>query len=243
MPAETYDLGSAPPTQGILLDITSPIAKLSVTVGRLDPTDFKLTDSSDESNTFSFYITHTPTGSYFNARWAPNIHSYAYNRRLGTDPVEPVHSVDEWDVLLNLIPQWTKDVADWAEIPDLWEIRDGWRAFIDSGNEDTSNAPFTAEEQEAISGQLASIKESIKKTYDLTAGQEKKLDNRFDEFEKASRRLGRKDWILLFMGGIFSLILADAITPGIAEHILITAGHGLEHLFSGAPRSLPGGAQ
>jgi hypothetical protein len=45
------------------------------------------------------------------------------------------------------------------------------------------------------------------------------------------------------MGGVFSLILTDAISPGIAEHILTMAVHGLDLLISSGPRSLPGRAQ
>jgi hypothetical protein len=47
--------------------------------------------------------------------------------------------------------------------------------------------------------------------------------------------MGRKDWGLLFGGAVFSLILADVITPGMAGHILIMIEHGIGHLFSGPP--------
>jgi hypothetical protein len=92
----------------------------------------------------------------------------------------------------------------------------------------------------AITGQLAAIKEQIKKTYDLTAEQESKIDARFEEAEKASERLGRKDWILLFGGAVFSLILADIITPDIAQHVLMLTVHGLGHLFLGGPPPVRG---
>src|SRR5437660_729960 len=57
---------------------------------------------------------------------------------------------------------------------------------------------------------------------------------------EAASRLGRKDWILLFMGGIFSLTLADVITPDIAHHILMMTLHGLEHLFLGGRPNIRG---
>jgi hypothetical protein len=42
------------------------------------------------------------------------------------------------------------------------------------------------------------------------------------------------------MGGVFSLILTDAITPDIAHHILMMALHGLEHLFLGGKPNIRG---
>ena len=135
---------------------------------------------------------------------------------------------------------WARDVVAWADVPDLWEIRHSWQSLSDAEYDGTANTPFAPEERAAISGQLAAIRKQIKKSYDLTAEQEAKIDARFEEAEKASERLGRKDWILLFGGSVFSLILADAITPDIAQHILMLTVHGLEHLYVGAPRTLPG---
>lgn len=145
-----------------------------------------------------------------------------------------------WPQLLVHTRVWATAVVAWAEIPDLWEIRHNWTSLSDAEYAGTPNTPFTPEERADISGQLAVIREQIKKTYDLTAEQEAKIDARFEEAEKASERLGRKDWILLFGGAVFSLILTDVITPDIAQHILMLAVHGLEHLFLGGPQPVRG---
>jgi len=137
-----------------------------------------------------------------------------------------------------MIQSWANQVAEWQETPDLWELRHNWKFLGEQQYEDSTNATFSPEEQDAISVQLAAIKESVKKTYALTAEQEAKIDAQFEEAKQAARRLGRKDWILLFAGGIFSLILTDVITPDIAQHILMMATHGLAHLFASAPRSI-----
>jgi hypothetical protein len=39
---------------------------------------------------------------------------------------------------------------------------------------------------------------------------------------------------------VFSLILADVITPGIAGHILMMIDHGIGYLFMGNPPSVHG---
>ena len=57
------------------------------------------------------------------------------------------------------------------------------------------------------------------------------MESGLEHAEKASRRMGRKDWITLFNGAVFSLILTDTITPDTAQHIILMAVHGISHLF------------
>ena len=57
------------------------------------------------------------------------------------------------------------------------------------------------------------------------------MESRLEHAEKASRQMGRKDWITLFNGAVFSLILTDTITPDTAQHIILMALHGISHLF------------
>jgi hypothetical protein len=88
---------------------------------------------------------------------------------------------------MGTVETWATNVVAWAKIPDLWKIRHTWESLSDAEFEGTANTPFTPEEQEAISGQLAAIREQIKKTYDLTAEQEAKIDARFEEAELRQR--------------------------------------------------------
>jgi hypothetical protein len=91
---------------------------------------------------------------------------------------------------------------------------------------------FTVAEQYQIARQLRIIKESLEQNFELSAAQMKRVEERSDEAEEASRRLGRKDWILLFSGAVFSLILTDVITPGAAQHVFTMLIHGVGHLFT-----------
>lgn len=64
------------------------------------------------------------------------------------------------------------------------------------------------------------------------------MNDRLDEIEEASCRL---DWLMLFNGAVFSLILTDAITPTVAQRIIMLGLQGLGHLFGigGPPVPLP----
>jgi hypothetical protein len=67
--------------------------------------------------------------------------------------------------------------------------------------------------------------------YPLLGEQISRLEARLDETEKASHRIGRKDWLLLFFGVVLTLIVTDLITPPIVAHIFMMAVDWLHHLF------------
>lgn len=183
-------------------------------------------------------ISHATTKSWFRAK-KNEYGGYHYKARIGTDP-EYTWSYQgiSWEGLLTKITTWSERVVVWEGTPDFWELRHDWKFLAEQQYEDSPNVLFSPQEQDSISAQLSAIKESVKKTYALTAEQESSIDAQFDEAEKAAKRLGRKDWVLLFAGGIFSLILTDIITPDIAQHILTMAVHGLEHLFISSPNAI-----
>jgi len=73
------------------------------------------------------------------------------------------------------------------------------------------NAPFTSEEQTQIPARIGEIKGYIRATYELTAEQMSRVEERLDNAEEASKRIGRKDWLMAFNGAVFSLFLSDLI--------------------------------
>jgi hypothetical protein len=102
------------------------------------------------------------------------------------------------------------------------------------------NTLFTLAERAEISNRLREIRTSLKENLALTTDQVSHIEERLDEAEEASQRLGQKDWLLLFSGTIFTLIIAGTVTPDVAQHILTMALHGLGHLFLGGIKPLPG---
>jgi len=184
---------------------------------------------------------HNPTGSWFLGQPATlGTHFCERQAQVGNDPRGFLESeLISWGELLEDIQRWSSAVFEWANTPDLWAMPDS-AAILAGLTSETSNTPFTLEEQKAISARLEIIAGSIKKTYDLTAEQEKKLDEKFEEIKKDSKRLGRKDLKNVVLGGVFSLILTDVITPGASMHILMLIEHGIGHLFMGNPPSIRG---
>jgi len=147
-----------------------------------------------------------------------------------------------WSDVPSLAKKWAQKVVEvveeYANTPDLWAELGQSKSLVAVPHE---NTPFNETEQAQIFGQIQQIKAYILATYELTAEQLSDVEERLDHVEEASRRLGRKDWLLLFNGSVFSLILADLIPPQAAQHILVLALHGIGYLFGlgGPPTPLP----
>ena len=160
--------------------------------------------------------------------------------RVGDDPAQNFNGA-EWEAIPDYVYQWAKDVVEYKDAPDLWaQFQRTKEVLASTQYEASENTPFTPAEQAEISNQLREIKAALKESSELTTEQISHIEGRLDEAEKASRRLGRKDWLLLFAGTIFTLIVTDCLTPDLAQHILMLTLHGLSHLFLGGIKPIPG---
>lgn len=131
-----------------------------------------------------------------------------------------------------------EDVADWArtvrqvsDTPDLWDELVWAREYIKLVGAQYENAPFTSSEQELISVRLRQIAESLAEQGQLTDAQLGKVAERLNVVSEAGRRLGRKDWLMLFYGGIFSLIISGVIPQDIGQHIVVALIQDIVHMF------------
>jgi hypothetical protein len=187
------------------------------------------------------YCIIRPTLNSYNTRKIDNAADadwFDLHTKVWDDPPR-VHTESDWLSTRRQVSSWASKVADWENIPDYWTLTErGWRTIAGPGYDRAGNTFFIPAEQAAISAYLMLIKEQVKQTYQLTGGQIARLDARFDEAEKASRRMGRKDWLVLFLGTVSSLVLSDTITPNILHHILVLGAHYFAHILNG-----PGGPQ
>lgn len=146
-----------------------------------------------------------------------------------------------WDVVRDMVETWARKIIEkreaYALTPDLWlELRQS-KTLLTAPHVNTA---FTESQQAQITSQIQQVKAFIKNTYELTGEQIAEVEERLDQVEQASRRMGRKDWLMLFNGAVFSLIVSGFIPPQAAQHILLMTLHGLGHLFGvgGAPPHL-----
>jgi hypothetical protein len=188
----------------------------------------------DEGDT----IHHDPSRSHFEIFRMSDQAGLRAIARLGDDPpILDLHGAN-FDGIIDNVRSWALAIPRWMEIPDLWKSIPDHAVVPGELIRESANTPFTPDEQATISAQLNEIREAVKKTYELTAEQSTHVDEKFEEAEKASRRMGRKDWGLLFGGALLSLILSDTITPAIMGDILMMVQHGIGHMFLGGPPSV-----
>ena len=143
----------------------------------------------------------------------------------------------------NLVVSWVSRVQKDLDVPDLWgDFRSARELLSQSSQETASNTPFSLDEQAQITRHLKQISEYMRVTYALSNEQMSRIETRLDEAEVAARRIGRKDWLLMFLGILFSLIITGLVTPTAVEQIFAAMLHALRHLFGDGGNSLPGSA-
>jgi hypothetical protein len=149
----------------------------------------------------------------------------------------------EIDNVLIYIERWAQEVRLVLDTPDYWAEAQKRRELIDSIRlEESSNTFFNQDEQRQIVAQLQQVQTQMGSQFELTTEQVEQIRVSLDHAAEASKRMGRKDWLQLFGGSIFTLIITDMVSPAIGGHIFATVVQTLIHLFTGAsgpPEILP----
>jgi hypothetical protein len=175
-------------------------------------------------------ITHVPSQSYFLLEGDPG--NYMATAVVGDNPSWPSQAFT-WAKVEERVQRWAEDVKRDVETPDLWAELQRERDILTGARyDDVANTPFTTDEQAQIAEQLRQIKTLVQEKYSLSDAQTLLLEARLNDVEAAARHMGRKDWLLLFLGGMFGVFLAGVVPPDAVQHILAMALHGLDSLFA-----------
>jgi len=194
----------------------------------LDPRSCHLSVSSLPG--YAWQLIHQPSGYVFYGivdRETIHFLRYSFNKRHELTPLSG--QTQNWDALILEIAKWASETK--AHVAH-YQLREFNLSTAEAAYASDDNSRFTVAEQVEITNQLRMITESLKQNFKLSAEQMKHVQERLGEAEEASHRLGRKDWILLFSGAVFSLILTDIFTPGVAQHVLTMFIQGVGHLFT-----------
>lgn len=179
-------------------------------------------------------ITHVPSESSFLLEGDAG--HYTSTMTVGDGLPQPLQHYT-WPTVPERLQRWAEEVKRDFDTPDLWaELQREREILTGARYEDVGNTPFTPEEQADIAEQLREIEEYVKKTYSLSTEQMSLVEARFNDLEAATSRIGRKDWLLMFLGVLFSLIASGLLPPEAVQHILGMAFDGLDHLLGGEVR-------
>jgi hypothetical protein len=153
--------------------------------------------------------------------------------------VARINVIDGWPKQMDGFSEWLERLKAELDVPDLWaELRHDDRAvFTVVADPSAENTPFTEDEREEIARVLAELTAEVKDSFALTADSIKLLDAGVAQLIDDSQRIGRKDWLLLFIGVMVSIAVTAAI-PHLLPALLAAFGH-LRHLFAPRPLTLP----
>src|ERR1700686_927326 len=99
----------------------------------------------------------------------------------------------------------------------------------------TENTPLTPAEQKEIARRLDEAAEYMSKTTSLSAVHKEALEEKVKFLVDASARLGRKDWLIVFMGVVLPFILSASLPPESARTIFTTFLRGIGVLYPELP--------
>lgn len=213
-----------------------------------DPTEFDLDDESDKST-----VTHN-SGSVFEfslrarndnllKEFGIDDISYEYKFSVVEGNSETGSSSSIRLVSTLYIPAWLKEIRLTVGVPDYWDEMKRGQQLLAKIQKDSANTPFTQDEQRQIAAQLQEIKKQVREQFALTSEQRAQVGEKLDEVAEASTRMGRKDWLIYFLGTITALIITATVTAGVGEHIFTIVIQGIAHLFTGGsePPQIPPG--
>lgn len=200
----------------------------------LETSDFGLDDQGSAT-----YVRHLPSGSAFSISSHDGISFYG-SAKVGDAGWYPYES-SEWQLLIiDHFGRWLRAVKLEIDAPDKWAILREANQFLgELARAELSNTPFTPAEQSHISAKLDEIKTYLTESRSLTEAQAESIRKKIDHADEASRRLGRKDWIVLFLGALISVVLSVVLPPQEVEHVILMAARDLGHLFGGGQHILP----
>jgi hypothetical protein len=200
----------------------------ALVAGGLDPADCKV--ESDSISDHPLIVRHLPSESWFYIYSEDGIEFYG--QLDVADSTRFRYPEVKWSVLLEKIENWAYDVMVELDTPDMWEQLRRENVFLgDTRQANVGNTLFTSTERAEVVKQVREVREYVKETCSLSHEQLALMEARFEEAEAASRHMGRREWMTLFYGTLFTLILSGVLTPETVQHILALVFHGLGHFF------------
>jgi hypothetical protein len=205
----------------------------------VDPARCKLR-LKHEPDSGTIEIRDVLTRSWFRFTLLLTEYGLAYNVPDG--PAAAGYEVKQWGNVLEQLEYWASEVAYVTSTPDLWaELQQMPEVLTAAQAADASNASFTPDEQAGIGRHIDEIKQLVREQFELTSEQLAAIDQRLDDGKESSKRLGRKDWLMAFYGGLISTVMTDEIPPHVIQTIVSTVVSGISHLFGiGGPPPILG---
>lgn len=141
--------------------------------------------------------------------------------------------IEDWNDMHEAAEIWMESIKKDINEPDLWanlpETSDSlWQSTVS----EYENSRFTNDEHTIIVQGVQKIREFVIE-FGIANNEIKLLDNKLDYLVESSKKLGRKDWILVAWGTLLSVITSLALDSNSAKTIFEIAGKAFNDLYQG----------
>jgi len=206
----------------------------AVEAAGLNPTEFDWDDSTDD-----ICLRHRWSEAYFFFIGAPG--RYIARYAAGDERAVDVQKFS-WEALMSSVGLWLSYIKRDVETPDLWaELQRETELLGDAWRDAVENAPFTPNERADVARQLQELRRYVQDAYSLSERQLSDLDSKIDFLVDAAARLGRKDWLVVFIGTMAGFVLVAVLPPDAARHIVLAFLSGISHWLGHGFRELGSG--
>ncbi len=164
------------------------------------------------------------------AHYSPGLESATLSVHTGT-----------WVYQRQHVEFWLRNLNREIKAPDLWGAISEQRKVAEvASSPQTSDTPFTTEEQEYIAGRINEVKQYL--AQNIPPGQMQAIAAHLDELVDASRNMGRRQWMIWTVGTIVNVVIQYSIPTNVANHLLRLVYSFFGHLLTGGTPPLPLGA-
>ncbi|GJG88107.1 hypothetical protein tb265_32880 [Gemmatimonadetes bacterium T265] len=178
------------------------------------------------SEPFYFAVADNPYGGY----------NIAYSPGKQTRTVRLTQLI--WDAVEVQIRDWAHAVRREVSQVDLWAQITGVAGPLAVASSTFDNFPLTGAEIQVLETGLDRLRAEIQQNRSLDASQTQQLLAAVADIRSAADRVGKKDWVMIFVGALVSTLLAAAVQPEVARVIMDAAGVALQAIV-GSPALPP----
>jgi hypothetical protein len=141
-----------------------------------------------------------------------------------------------WKQVGLVFDKWLSNLAREIQQVDPWHAFERLRQQDEAGL--SKNDPLTPKEQKRIAAVLDDIAEDAKRRDDITQSQMAALQETVQGLKESSSRLGRKDWVMGFMGNWIWWAVTTGVRSQVFQDLVGTVGDKLSFVWSSLPHLL-----
>lgn len=203
----------------------------------LDPAEFEWTEvessafSEGGSRSIVSILTHVPTSYYYKFDFDYNGYHYGLWSP-GNDRANDAGRTENWTGQRSSFALWAQYLKREIDEPDLWEELSKEIKLAEVAASDTSNAPFSIEEQQIVVAKLQEVKEYIRSTQELSEEKEEFINKRLTYLEESAKRQGRSDWLHTAIGVFFTIVIGAAYAPDAARELFRFIGTTFQQILN-----------